>query len=239
MKKIKLICIPQAGGISSNYLKWKSYLDPAVELVPIELSGKGTRFCEPLYESIEEAVYDIVASIKQDITNCNYAIFGHSMGALLAFELLYALKKEGFSLPICCFFSGRNPPHHLTYKHRHLLNDEEFWCEIKSIGGTPDEVLKSPEARELFSPILRRDFKLVDTYKFNPDREKINCPFIIMYGFEDSLVSIERIAEWGIYSKCKTNLHGIRGSHFFVFEDIVSVVKLINQYLLQYISLSC
>ncbi|HDX9580238.1 TPA: thioesterase [Bacillus pseudomycoides] len=238
LKKLKLICIPPAGGTATAYWKWKPYLHPSIELVSVELSGKGSRFSQPLYENVEEAVCDILSSIRKDISGCTYAVFGHSMGAMLAFELLHALESSGFNLPVCSFFSGKNPPHQATYKNRHLLNDEEFWDEIRRIGGTPEEVLVNLEVRELLSPILRRDFKLVDTYKFTPGRATINCPFVVMNGHKDSLISTEKMKEWELYSKCKTNLHDFKGGHFFIFDNAEEVVKMVNQYLLRHVPLN-
>ncbi|CAM4252711.1 thioesterase II family protein [Bacillus mobilis] len=237
MKKMKLICIPAAGGTAAAYWKWKQYLHPSIELVPVELSGKGSRFSQPLYENVEEAVCDILSSIRKDISDSAYAVFGHSMGAMLAFELLYKLEESGFNLPICSFFSGKNPPHQVTHKNRHLLNDEEFWHEVRGIGGTPEEVLVNPEVRELFSPILRRDFKLVDTYKFTPDRDTISCPFVVMNGHKDNLISTEKMKEWALYSGCKTDLYDFKGDHFFIFDYSKEVLKIINQHLLRDIRL--
>ncbi|MGC5328105.1 thioesterase II family protein [Brevibacillus sp. SYSU BS000544] len=236
MRKLKLFCIPQAGGTAAAYLKWKPYLHPSIELVGVELAGKGRRFSQPLYESVDEAVYDILSSIRKEISDCRYAIFGHSMGALLAFELLHVLKTVGLDLPVCTFFSGKNPPHQAPYKYRHLLNDEEFWCEIREIGGTPEEIFVNSELKKMFSPILRRDFKLVETYKSSPERGTLDCPFVVMHGSGDNLTSTKKQGEWAQYSKCKTTIHCFNGGHFFIFDSAEDVVNLVNKYLLKYVS---
>jgi medium-chain acyl-[acyl-carrier-protein] hydrolase len=238
LRKVKLICIPHAGGLAAAYLKWKPYLHPSIELVPVELAGKGRRFSQPLYESVGEAVNDILSVVRENIANSSYALYGHSMGAMLAFELLHALRAAGLELPVCSFFSAKNPPHRVQDKLRHLLSNEELWDEVRGMGGTPEELFANPELRELFFPVLRRDFKLVDTYEVVPGRDALNCPFVVLYGQGDSLTPAETLMEWAKYSSCKTTLHGFDGGHFFVFDRAEEVAELVNQYLLSYGSYS-
>ena len=93
MKKIKLICIPCAGGMSYTYLKWMRYLDPLIKLVPIELSGRGSRNDSPLYRNFNEAIDDVFNEVEPYL-NGDYAIFGHSMGSNIAYELYYKIVEK-------------------------------------------------------------------------------------------------------------------------------------------------
>lgn len=237
LRKLKLICIPHAGGLASAYLKWKPYLHHSVELVCVELAGKGRRFSEPLYESVEDAVNDILSFVRKDINDGPYALFGHSMGAMLTFELLHSLETADLELPVCSFFSGKNPPHQAPEKIRHLLNNEEFWLEIRGMGGTPEELFANPQLMDLFTPVLRRDFQLLETYKAVSGRGVLNCPFVVFYGLGDSLTTAGKLDEWALYSSHKTIIHGLDGGHFFIFDYAKEVVEILNQYLIPHISL--
>lgn len=113
--------------------------------------------------------------------------FGHSMGALLAFELLHALRAEGPARPVCSLFSGKLPPHYTPDKQRHLLSDEELWNEVARMGGTPAELLASSKLKQLFIEVLRRDFQLVETYRLVAGRKPLNGSVMILYGHGDTM----------------------------------------------------
>ncbi|QDX92820.1 thioesterase [Brevibacillus laterosporus] len=230
--KMKLFCIPYAGGSASVYSSWKKAFLPNIELIPIELSGKGSRFNQPLYENIEQAVTDILSIIDSKLDSSPYALFGHSMGALLVFELLHALKEKKAPMPITSFLSGKNPPHITPTTKRHVLEGLTFWEEVKTMGGTPSELMQSPELMELFTPILRRDFKLVETYVPNPNREVITSPVTVLFGTKDQTASIDRIKEWDRYTSKDISFCEFDGGHFFIQEHEQAVIKLVNQTLL-------
>lgn len=93
MTKIKLFCLPYAGGSSVIFNSWKQYIDPSIELVPIELAGRGKRINEPLYNGVNDAVEDVFGLIKNKITDTPYALFGHSMGGMISYELAQKIKR--------------------------------------------------------------------------------------------------------------------------------------------------
>lgn len=107
MGKVKLFCIPCAGGSANAYLKWNNYLQYNIELCPIELKGRGGRSDEAYYEDIDEAVEDVFNLIKDSINNNEYALFGHSMGGLIVYELYYKLLENGMKLPKQIFIYGK------------------------------------------------------------------------------------------------------------------------------------
>ncbi len=230
--KMKLFCIPYAGGSASVYSSWKKAFLPNIELIPIELAGKGSRFNQPLYENIEQAVSDILSIMQSKLDSSPYALFGHSMGALLSFELLHALKEQNAPMPITTFLSGKNPPHITPTTNRHKLDGREFWEEVRSMGGTPAELMTSTELMELFTPILKRDFKLVETYVPNLNRELITAPVTVLYGTKDQTVSVDRMAEWNRYTSEEISFHNFDGGHFFIQEHEQAVITRVNQSLL-------
>ncbi|MGG0811203.1 thioesterase domain-containing protein [Paenibacillus alvei] len=110
MSKTKLFCIPHAGGSASIYLKWRKMLPSTIQLIPLELSGRGARWNEPLYHHLEEAVEDLYTQVTRHIGS-DYILFGHSMGSLLAFELYYKLIGQDWPEPVQFIASGGKRPH--------------------------------------------------------------------------------------------------------------------------------
>lgn len=140
MKKIKLFCFPYAGGASYSFVKWKRYLHDSIELCTVELAGRGSRLGSPFYQTIGEAVEDIFTSLKNEVKDNSYTLFGHSMGAVVIFELLNKINEADFQKPLHVFFSGRNPPHKKEKRILHNLDDNLFKQELLKLGGTPLEI---------------------------------------------------------------------------------------------------
>jgi len=228
MDKVKLFCVPYAGGSAMIYNKWKSHLPDYIELCPIELAGRGSRIAEPFYTGLEAAVEDIYATISVDISNYDYAFFGHSMGALLVYEVLQKIKALGNKLPLHAFFSGRKPPHAKREKIFSSLSTEEFEKEIMSLGGTPPDLFKHPELKEIFVPILRSDFKISETVVERPEISKLPFDISALVGKEEFITS-EEAEGWQLHTSGNYSMYTIKGGHFFLLEETKAVTKIINQ----------
>lgn len=229
MKKIKLYCLPYAGGSSIYYLQWKQELNSDIELHTIELAGRGGRFNEALYNSLDEMVEDVFLQIKEDLDDADYAIYGHSMGSLICYELCHKIQDSGYKMPKHIFLSGKGAPH-IKDKDEFMynLNDEEFKSKLREIGGTPDEVLKSNELLELFLPIIRADFKVVETYNYVEKNKKLNVSATILNGKEDDL-TLPQIFEWRNHFSCDCRFYTFTGGHFFINENKSNIISIINQ----------
>ena len=229
MKIIKLFCIPYAGGCGSLYYKWKNNLDMYIQLEPIELKARGKRFNERFYETLEEAVEDIFEDIKSKILHDEYAIYGHSMGSLLAYELYYKINKENIRLPKHIFFSGYKAPSiPRREKQIYLLPDEEFIKEVIDLGGTPQELVDNEELLQLFTPILRNDFKMLEKYIYKEKKDKIKCDVSIFNGKEDD-ITLEEILAWKYHTDKGFKVYNFEGNHFFINNNIENITKIINQ----------
>ena len=110
MKRIRLFCLPYAGGSAMLYTRWKKFLHDSIELYPVELAGRGSRSKEPFYNSVNDAVDDIYNSIEETLDDTEFAFFGHSMGCVLVYELMYRIKELKNRIPIHAFFSLRKLP---------------------------------------------------------------------------------------------------------------------------------
>ncbi|MHB8063776.1 MAG: thioesterase II family protein [Ruminiclostridium sp.] len=230
MDKIQLFCIPYAGGSALIYSQWKKYLHESIELCPVELSGRGKRIGSPFYKSIYEAADDIYNNMKEVLSsNSSYALYGHSMGSLLVYELLYKLKSSGLCGPRHVFFSGSNPPHiNKNKKTLHLLPEKEFIDEVLKLGGTPTDTFKNEEIAQVFVPILRADFKILETYNYFPKESKISCKVTALTGTDDATVLLHDVYSWKEYVESEFNVVEITGGHFFILDNAQKVVSIIN-----------
>ncbi len=215
------------------YNTWKKHLHHSIELYPIELAGRGKRFSEPLYGSFEEAVEDIYRCVNEGLDDSDYAIFGHSMGSLLAVELLHKLKQSEHRAPIHAFFSGRYPPHIKKEEEAiHTLPDEEFTNEIFKLGGTSKELMESDELLELFIPILKADYRILDGYTYDHGTGKFDCGITVFSGIDDSEIEQGELSQWQAYTEKTCKIYEFQGGHFFINEHSRSIVEIINSTLL-------
>jgi len=232
MEKIKLFCLPYAGGSSSIYSRWSKALNGIIEVQPIELSGRGRRYNDPLYDSFGQAVDDIYSIIEQDIATApDYAIFGHSLGALLAYELIHKIKSQGKPGPIHVFFSGSKAPNVREKEEKtYNLPDHEFKQKLFELGGTPKELIESEELMEFFLPVLRADFKINDTYEYVAKANSIDCGITVISGKRED-VKLHELTEWRKHAEGKCNFFVLDGDHFFINTHTSDVLKIVNNIL--------
>lgn len=215
------------------YTRWRRYLNPWIILHPVEMAGRGKRFQTPLYQSFPEAVEGLYQLMRPELERQSaYAFFGHSMGGSLAYELTRKLVALNYPEPVHLFISGRNPPHiKKEEKIYHLLPDEEFRKAIVEMGGTPPEVFEHQELLDIFLPILRADYKILETYESPPQENKFQCPITVLCGDQDRDISKDEMDEWRNYTTSQFAGYLFEGGHFFINEKIEEVVKVINQHL--------
>jgi surfactin synthase thioesterase subunit len=234
MRSTKLFCLPYAGGSATVYNKWVKFLDKSIELKPVELAGRGKRYSQPFYNDVNEAVDDILKTICSEIEDSDYAIFGHSMGNLLTYELLNKLENQGYKDPEHIFFSGRCPPHIIKKRQNlYLLPDEEFKECILSIGGTSEEIFESEELCNIFIPVLKADYRIVEEYVYSPEHNyKFNCPITALSGNEDEGTSLKDMLEWEQHAIKGFNNLQFDGGHFFIHTQMQNVIEVINKALI-------
>jgi len=229
MNKVKLFLFTYAGGAAASYNQWKQYLDPAVEYRSIELAARGRRMREPNYNTIDDAVDDVFNIIKNELTQAPYALFGHSMGSMIAFELAYKIKKNNLPMPFHIFFSGRAAPQVPRDKKRtlHHLADEEFKTQLLEMGGTPKEFFDHPELLEVFLPLLKGDFRLTETYTHPVKDAPLDVDMTVFSGKQDEDTP-EEVEAWRVHAGKNCDIHYFEGGHFFIHEENKRVVDIIN-----------
>lgn len=229
MKKMNLFCLPFAGGTAAVFNSWKKFLDKHIDLKPIELSGRGKRIYEPLYQSVNDAVDDVLNIIKSDITSVPYAIFGHSLGGIIALELAYQIREKQLSSPFHLFISGRGAPNIPDDEEEiwHNLPDEQFKENILKLGGTPKEFFDHPELLEVILPMMRSDFKIAETYQFKGEVKPLHYPITVFVG-KDEDVNALQMHTWREHTKKICSLHYYEGDHFFINDYTENIVEIVN-----------
>lgn len=224
---VNLFCIPYAGGNASAYRCFMEHLDS--EIVPyfIELAGHGRRMGEKLKSSVMENAEDIYSQISARLDGTPFILFGHSMGTLLEYEVLKLIQERKGMAPIHAFFSGRYTPDVFTCEEHYKLPEDHFLAMLRLYGGTPDEFYSSPELIQIFLPIIRNDYQVVETYNFGK-KKVFDADFTVMAGREDCIVSREQMEEWKTYTTGRCDVHMFNGDHFYLFKEPRSVCELIN-----------
>lgn len=234
--QLQLFCFAHAGGGASTFFSWGKIAPEWLEISAIQLPGHESRMSEPLSTDWSQLVKSISLSITKSI-KVPYAFFGHSMGALLAYETARNLRCMSNYEPCALFLSGRNAP---TASSRlpsiSQTENEIFLAELsKRYHGIPDEIFQEPEIREIYLPILRNDIKLVETYQYTT-LPPLTCPFFIYYGADDSLITLGEISGWSELTSNTLYQHKFPGSHLYhithrnellkkLFEDLLILSK--------------
>jgi len=231
--KIKLFCFPYAGGSGSFYSLWRKYLLSNIELVPVELAGRGKRIKENHYTDLYEAIEDLYNIVNKDISNSEYAFLGHSMGCHIAYYLAHKLKSNTGQNPRHIFFSGMYPPYVKKDKKQiHNLPDNEFINEIFLLGGTPEELLNNSKLLKIFIPILKSDYRIIESYNpkefINLNLSKFDCDITALNGKYDDKVSEEDINRWKECTNGKFESYIFEGGHFFIHDMAREISIIVN-----------
>lgn len=213
---VRLFCFPFAGGSAGAYRTWGTALPESIEVLPVELPGRGLRMQEtPLAEW--PALLSALAEGLEPLLTSPFAFFGYSMGAKIAYELARTLRRAGRPGPTHLFLSAGSAPH-LPKRgpDRYHLPRPAFLAEIVKMGGTRPEVLADPDLVEMFLPCLRADFKLMDQYTCVPE-ERLDCPFICFRGSSDRTVPPEEVEPWREHTRGGFRMETYHGEgHFFL-----------------------
>jgi medium-chain acyl-[acyl-carrier-protein] hydrolase len=225
----RLFCIPHAGGGASAFASWSAGLPPEIEICPIALPGREQRIGEAAYTQLTPLVEQIAAAVRPWLDR-PYAIFGHSMGAMIGFELARWLRREGCRPPTCLFVSSLSAPHRgdsLTPIHH--LPEAEFLAElIRRYDNLPEEMLRVAELRQYFAPILRADFTILETYNYRPE-PPLECSIRAFGGMSDPGVSRQDLEAWSDQTRSSFEVQRFPGGHFYYRQDPMALFSSISR----------
>lgn len=214
MPAVRLYCLPYAGASAAVYAKWKRRLPGWIEVAPIELPGRGRRLGEPLETTFSGLLGHVIEGVRPALGQ-PYAVFGHSLGALLAFELSHHLSQTQAPEPLVVFASGTHAPSRRdAERFARLDSDDELKAELVRLGGTPAHLLEEEELMALTLPILRADFRVAGDYRAAPGR-RIRAPLHVLAGTEDTTTP-ETLGAWREHTLGPFELTVLPGGHFFV-----------------------
>lgn len=229
---VRLLCFPYAGGGALAYRHWAASMPETIEVLPVQLPGRERRLREPPYTRLDPLVEAATAGLLPYLDR-PFAIFGHSMGALIGLEIARKLRREHQLEPVHLLVSARRapqlPPDHTgDYKLPH----DELIERLREMNGTPAEVLEHPELMELMLPLLRADFELNETYE-PTEHPPLECPVTAFGGLEDTEVPKETLEAWSDVSAGPFKLRMFPGDHFYLNQHQKVLIQAITEELLR------
>lgn len=213
--RMRLFCLPYAGGGTAVYNRWHRYLPDTIELVSLRLPGRENRLMERPFTNLNDLLPELGAALA-DALDKPFALFGHSMGAMIAFELTRWLRREKRPLPQRLMVSGFRAPHLPPNRPPiHHLPNAEFLAEVKLLGGTPQAVLEHEELLGLLLPLLRADFTLVGTYAWGEERP-LTLPITAFGTADDPIATPAQLGAWQQHTTAVCAVHLFPGDHFYL-----------------------
>ncbi|HEX2079482.1 MAG TPA: thioesterase domain-containing protein [Longimicrobium sp.] len=216
--RLRLLCLPHAGGGASSFRGWADALPPEVEVCPVQLPGRENRVAEPAFDRVPPLV-EALADAVEPLLSLPFALFGHSNGALIGFELARTLRARGRPGPAHLFASGRRAPDLPSGRPpTHHLPDAEFLAELQALGGVPAQILEHPELLAMLLPTLRADVAIHETYAFH-EEPPLASPITAYGGLADPRVSREQLEGWGRHTAGPFVMRLFPGGHFYLQEQ--------------------
>jgi medium-chain acyl-[acyl-carrier-protein] hydrolase len=227
---VRLFCFPYAGGGASSFRGWQEHLGDGIVACPVHLPGRERRMREPAMRRmapLAQAVADALVSHADR----PYAFFGHSMGAVLAYEAALELQARGALLPSCVFLSAmRAPECPRTNEEFHKLPDPAMIERLRDFSGTPEEALRHPELMEILLPIIRADFEAVETHVYQ-DATPLDCPIHAFAGSQDPEATVDDMEPWSRHTRRTFKIDVLPGNHFFLHSATHRLLDLISRQL--------
>jgi len=226
--RLRLFCFPYAGGGVSIFRAWSDGLPADVEVCPIQLPGRGTRLMEPPFARLSPLIQALAEALFP-LLDIPFAFFGHSLGALISFELARQLRRQHAVQPVRLFISADRAPQIPNRDPAiHSLPEREFLVEVCRLNGTPRKVLEDDELRQIMLPLLRADFAVYETYGYSTE-PPLNCPISAFGGLQDHKVNRGDLEAWREQTSISFSLRMFPGDHFFLNTTQASLLGALSQ----------
>jgi len=212
--RLRLFCFPYAGSGASIFRTWTDGLPADVEVCPVQFPGRGTRLMETPFTRLAPLI-EALAQALVPLLDKPFAFFGHSLGALVGFELARQLRRQPGVQPVHLFVSADRAPQ-VPHRDRpiHALPEREFLGQLHRLNGIPGKVLEEVELMQIMLPVLRADFTVYETYAYATE-PPLNCPISAFGGLQDQRVSGGDLEAWRDQTSASFSLRMFPGNHFF------------------------
>ncbi|MEV7175006.1 alpha/beta fold hydrolase [Streptomyces sp. NPDC093224] len=229
---MRLVCFPHAGGSATFYFPVAKALAPRMDVLAVQYPGRQDRRGERCLDDIHELA-GLVTEALLPWTDRPLALFGHSMGATVAYEVARNLERRGVE-PLGLFASGRRAPSRQRDEAVHLRDDEGLVAALKELSGTDAAVLGDEELLRMVLPAVRGDYKAVETYRHRPGAE-LSCPVAVLVGDSDPVTSLEDAAAWAEHTSgpCEVEVFA-DGGHFYLNSQAEEVLKVVERSVLDW-----
>ena len=224
--RLRLFCFPYAGAGASIFRTWPDGLPSDIEVCPVQLPGHGTRLMERPFTQVSPLVQALAQALIP-LADRPFAFFGHSLGALICFELGRQMRRQYGVHPLRLFVSAaRAPQIPLPGPPIHALPENEFLAQLRRLNGTPEELLANQELMEIMAPVLRADFALYETYEYSTE-PPLNCPITAFGGLDDRKVGDGDLEAWRTQTSATFSRRMLPGDHFFMKHP--ALLRMISQ----------
>lgn len=226
---LRLFCFPHSGGSATAFNGWEQVLPMDIEVCAIQMPGRENRMREAPFTHMEPLVAALETVLAPHITSIPYVFFGHSLGAVIGFELAKQLRRSGYPIPAQLFVSSHRAPQLANpYPPIHHLSNAAFIEELRLYKGTPESVLQNTELMDLVLPYIRADFTIFETYTYTHDLP-FDCPITAFGGEKDHKVQRPELAQWRMQTSRTFALHMFAGDHFFLQSNRTAFLQTIMQ----------
>ncbi|MEU6934618.1 alpha/beta fold hydrolase [Streptomyces sp. NPDC046385] len=225
--RLSLLVLPHAGGNAHAYSAWREHLPADVRLLIGQYPGRGARYCEDLPGSVDDLALPVVDALPGDTGPL--VVLGHSMGSLVAFEVVRTLQAAGRT-PLGLVASACRAPvlPNQAPVHPERLDDDELVASIKERGGTDDGILDDPELREIVLPSIRADFGIDDAYQCTAPDVRLDCPVAVFGGDIDPIVPVGLLDGWALVAGNDVAPVVLPGDHFYFQQDLAGFFAHLN-----------
>ena len=233
---LRLFCFPYAGGTTHVYREWQQYLSPEIDVCLVHLPGRAHRINERPHTQIQSLIQEVADAIHQHIQTGEFAFWGHSMGALISFELAREFRRRKYPAPVHLFLSAcRAPTVMNAVPPCFNLPAQAFIAGIQRLNGAPKEFFEDPEFQRFFLPLLRSDFQITDTYQYQ-DEIPLDCPITVYGADQDELAALNNLAPWRIQTTAAYQTRIFSGDHFYLQLQKEEFIRVLHKDLLHAIA---
>ena len=222
---VRLVCFPHAGGSASFYFPVSAALQSDADVTALQYPGRQDRRSEPNVDDIGELA-DRIAPVVAPLFDRPVVFFGHSMGAILAFEAARRLEAQGHQ-PAMLFASGRRAPSTRREESVHQRDDDGIVAEMKAMSGTDAQVLGDEELLRMVLPALRSDYRAIETY--GPVDATVDCPITALVGDDDPKTTVPEADVWRAHTTAAFDIQTFKGGHFYLSPRAAEVISLTRE----------